>query len=328
MEENISQTFAWMDMNNGNCPQPYILTWYLRKSYCHATFFVVLVTPDLTAHETARGLSQKLILRETYMSVWVGMHAVIQPMTQILIMRLCRDIAARTKLKKYVASIAVWCCIFRSREIEINGRGNSLRWPRNTLYPPKLALTSPTSGSRSVSIVRLRTKAMERELCCISISHGNKWLFTNIYVLLFFTCVSFDDAVSISEYIASNDGMVNEWWRRTGDDMLGSGRGLIWDVIPEFSSGDWGKPRTFFVGVPAVILTGTFWIRVTSVTAWATLFHNLVSLLYRSTKTRKNVHGIMCLETFNLSVTAERILPRTIHLVLSTLMAHIFVVGW
>jgi hypothetical protein len=44
---------------------------------------------------------------------------------------------------------------------EINGNGDSLRWPRDTLYPLKLALTSPTSGGRSVDIVRLRTKAPE-----------------------------------------------------------------------------------------------------------------------------------------------------------------------
>jgi hypothetical protein len=36
-----------------------------------------------------------------------------------------------------------------------------LRWPRNTLYPQKLALTSPTSGGRSVGIVRLRAKGTE-----------------------------------------------------------------------------------------------------------------------------------------------------------------------
>jgi hypothetical protein len=36
---------------------------------------------------------------------------------------------------------------------EINDRGNPLRWPRNTLYPQNLALTSPTSGGRSVGIV-------------------------------------------------------------------------------------------------------------------------------------------------------------------------------
>jgi hypothetical protein len=41
------------------------------------------------------------------------------------------------------------------------GRGDPVRWPRNTLYPQKLALTSPTSGGRSVGIVCLRTKASE-----------------------------------------------------------------------------------------------------------------------------------------------------------------------
>jgi hypothetical protein len=44
---------------------------------------------------------------------------------------------------------------------EINGVGNSFRWPRNTLYPQKFSLNSPTSGGRSVGIVRLRTKATE-----------------------------------------------------------------------------------------------------------------------------------------------------------------------
>jgi hypothetical protein len=34
------------------------------------------------------------------------------------------------------------------------GRGDPLRWPRDTLYPQKFALTSPTSGGRSVGIVR------------------------------------------------------------------------------------------------------------------------------------------------------------------------------
>jgi hypothetical protein len=36
-----------------------------------------------------------------------------------------------------------------------------LRWPRDTLYPQKLALTSPTIGGRSVDIVRSHTKATE-----------------------------------------------------------------------------------------------------------------------------------------------------------------------
>jgi hypothetical protein len=41
------------------------------------------------------------------------------------------------------------------------GRGDPLGWPRDTLYPQKLALTSPTSGGHSVCIVRLRTKVTE-----------------------------------------------------------------------------------------------------------------------------------------------------------------------
>jgi hypothetical protein len=47
------------------------------------------------------------------------------------------------------------------KKTEINGRGNSLRWPRNALYLQKLALTSLTSGGSSVGIVRLRAKATE-----------------------------------------------------------------------------------------------------------------------------------------------------------------------
>jgi hypothetical protein len=39
------------------------------------------------------------------------------------------------------------------QKTEIKGRGDSLRWPRDTLYPLKMALTSPTSGDPSVGIV-------------------------------------------------------------------------------------------------------------------------------------------------------------------------------
>jgi hypothetical protein len=41
------------------------------------------------------------------------------------------------------------------------GRGDPSRWPRGTLYPQKLAITSPTSGGRSVGIVRSRTQTIE-----------------------------------------------------------------------------------------------------------------------------------------------------------------------
>jgi hypothetical protein len=44
------------------------------------------------------------------------------------------------------------------------GRGDPLRWPNDTLYPQKVALTSPTNGGHSVGIVRSRTKATEFSL--------------------------------------------------------------------------------------------------------------------------------------------------------------------
>jgi hypothetical protein len=44
-------------------------------------------------------------------------------------------------------------------EIQEYGRGDQLRWPCNTLYPQKFAVTLPTSGSHLVDIVRSRTEA-------------------------------------------------------------------------------------------------------------------------------------------------------------------------
>jgi hypothetical protein len=41
------------------------------------------------------------------------------------------------------------------------GRRDPSRWPRGTLFPQKLAITSPTSGGRLVGIVRSRTQTME-----------------------------------------------------------------------------------------------------------------------------------------------------------------------
>jgi hypothetical protein len=44
------------------------------------------------------------------------------------------------------------------KKTELTAGGDPLRWPRDTLYPQKLELTSPTSGGRSVGIFRLRNK--------------------------------------------------------------------------------------------------------------------------------------------------------------------------
>jgi hypothetical protein len=52
-----------------------------------------------------------------------------------------------------------------SGSIDINGRGDPLRWPRNTLYPRNLALTSPNGCGRSVGTVRLRTKSHGVWIC-------------------------------------------------------------------------------------------------------------------------------------------------------------------
>jgi hypothetical protein len=41
------------------------------------------------------------------------------------------------------------------------GRRDQSRWPRDTLYPQTLALTSPTSGGRLVGTVRSRNQAMK-----------------------------------------------------------------------------------------------------------------------------------------------------------------------
>jgi hypothetical protein len=59
-------------------------------------------------------------------------------------------------------------------ETQEYGRGDPLRWPRDTLYQQKLALTSPTSGGRSTGIVHLRTKATEF-VVCISLNTSVKY---------------------------------------------------------------------------------------------------------------------------------------------------------
>jgi hypothetical protein len=50
------------------------------------------------------------------------------------------------------------CSCLENREY---GRRDPSRWLRGTLYTQKLAITSPTSGDRSVGIVHSRTQTME-----------------------------------------------------------------------------------------------------------------------------------------------------------------------
>jgi hypothetical protein len=63
-------------------------------------------------------------------------------------------------------------------EIRKYGLRDPLCWPRNTLYPQKLTLTSPTSGGRPVGIFRSRTYATEFfsfDICL------------QLFIILFFT---------------------------------------------------------------------------------------------------------------------------------------------
>jgi hypothetical protein len=55
------------------------------------------------------------------------------------------------------------------------GRRDPSRWPRGTLYQQKLVLTSPTSGGRSVGIVRSRTRVTEFSFI--------KFLYFHIFII-------------------------------------------------------------------------------------------------------------------------------------------------
>jgi hypothetical protein len=61
-------------------------------------------------------------------------------------------------LVRIIEELLEWKSNSSGQENRINDRGDLSRWPRDTLYPQKLELTSPTSGGRSVGIVRLPTK--------------------------------------------------------------------------------------------------------------------------------------------------------------------------
>jgi hypothetical protein len=72
-------------------------------------------------------------------------------------------------LVRIIEELLEWKSSGPVQENRFNGCGNPLRWPRDTLYPQKLALSSPTSGGRLVGVVRLRTNG-HGVGCCWNLS--------------------------------------------------------------------------------------------------------------------------------------------------------------
>jgi hypothetical protein len=66
----------------------------------------------------------------------------------------CSNIRQKNKKKFIFGNIS-------ENKMREYGLRDPLRWPRDILYPQKLALTSPTSGGRSVGIVLPWTQATE-----------------------------------------------------------------------------------------------------------------------------------------------------------------------
>jgi hypothetical protein len=77
------------------------------------------------------------------------------------------------------------------------GHRDPSRWPRGIHYPQKLAITSPTSGGRSVGIVRSRTQTMEFSFSFFNNNNNN-----NFYFILFIwrICYQVTDYVYIFLY--------------------------------------------------------------------------------------------------------------------------------
>ena len=68
----------------------------------------------------------------------------------------------------------------RSRKQRLKAVGTRCADNVTTLYPQKLALTSPTGGGRSVGIVRSRTKATEFSFSTLTlISMQNELLYVS-----------------------------------------------------------------------------------------------------------------------------------------------------
>jgi hypothetical protein len=71
--------------------------------------------------------------------------------------------------RQFVHPVCVELCDGSCLENREYCRRDPSRLPRGILYPQKLEITSPTSGGRSVGIVRSRTQTMEFSLVLVEL---------------------------------------------------------------------------------------------------------------------------------------------------------------
>jgi hypothetical protein len=92
------------------------------------------------------------------------------------------------------------------------GRRDPSRWPRDTIYPQKLALISPTSGGRSVGVVRSRAQATEFSFFYfLVVSHTGPW-FVNA-LRLRCNCHVQECGICHSEFYYFVQLWLQGWWQ-------------------------------------------------------------------------------------------------------------------
>jgi hypothetical protein len=94
-------------------------------------------------------------------------------------------------------------------EIREHVRRDSSRWPRGTLYPQNLVLTSPTSGGISAVIVRSQTQATEFLIMHLWKIHN---VFINVRLSACFTMCERVMALGIMPQIISIPEWQGERW--------------------------------------------------------------------------------------------------------------------
>jgi hypothetical protein len=121
-------------------------------------------------------------------------------------------------------------------------RSDSLRWPRDTLYPLKLALASLTGGDRSIGIVRQRTKTTEYatlKIIWIWISREQRFYMYIKSEELYFTCVC-----QIHGWDSSFSTVARQWAGWAGNKDFLPGRGKKFISSPQSQDWLWSPTST------------------------------------------------------------------------------------